>query len=53
VEKELAAASFINSVSSDFTIDENKQLNLNTLPISQIDGLEDRLSSVGEWKTFS
>lgn len=53
VEEELAAASLINSVSSDFIIDENKQLNLNTLSISQIEGLEDRLASVGEWKTFS
>lgn len=53
VSEKLAAASLINSVSSDFTVDENKQLNLNNLPISKIEGLEERLSSVGTWENFS
>lgn len=54
VEEGLAAApNIIKSVSDVFTIDDNKQLNLNTLPISKIKDLEERLSSIGDWQNFS
>ena len=53
VDEGLAAApSIIASVSNDFTIDDNKKLNLNILPMSKIEGLEDKLSAFGEWQDF-
>lgn len=54
VEEGLAAApNIIKSVSDDFIIDDNKKLNLNTLPMSKIEGLEDKLSAFGHWNNFS
>ena len=46
-----AQVNFINSVSSDFTISENKELQLNTIGQDKISGLSDTLNTKVDKKT--